>query len=417
VAPRARFILPVAALIGGGAWVAHAARATPLPVAEPIVVRQAFTYVADTLALNETLSELFARHGLGPGEVHAMLAAAPQIDARRMRAGQVFHMRVPYGAMPERVTIRLAREERLLLERRGGAWSSTVEYIAWRAEGVRVTGTVGTSMWMALVEGMTDDDLPRSARVEFAVALGDVYGWVIDFDREMRAGDQFDVLAERLVSAEGEVRFGRIVAAGVEAGGRANYAFGLPGEDGRLDFYDDRGRSLRRAFLKSPLRFGRLSSRFGMRRHPILGRWRNHLGTDYAANHGTEVRATGDGSVSFAGRDGSYGNVVRIRHTKGFETTYAHLRSFARGVRRGARVTQQQVIGYVGATGLANGPHVHYEFRRNGVPLNSRRVDLGDGTPVPATRRAEFDSVKTTYLGVLATVPPPVPTLARADEE
>lgn len=415
--PRARLLFPIAALIGGGAWVAHAARTLPLPVAEPIVVRQAFVHLADTLAPNETLSELFARHGLGPSDVHAMLAAAPQIDARRVRAGQVFHMRVPYGDAPQRVVVRLDREERLRLERNDDAWAATVEYIAWRSEAVRVTGTVNTSMWVALVEGMSDDDLPRSARVEFAVALGDVYGWVIDFDRELRSGDRFDVLAERLVSAEGEVRFGRILAAGVEAGGRANYAFGLARDDGRLDFYDDRGRSLRRAFLKSPLRFGRLSSHFGMRRHPILGRWRNHFGTDYAAAYGTEVRATGDGAVSFAGRDGSYGNVVRIRHAKGFETTYAHLRRFARGIRRGVRVTQQQIIGYVGATGLANGPHVHYEFRKNGVALNSRRVDLGDGTPVPATRQAEFDSVKTAYLAVLATAPPPPVALAHADEE
>jgi len=256
-------------------------------------------------------------------------------------------------------------------------------------------------MWVALVDGISVDAMPRSARVEFAVALGDVYGWVIDFDRESRAGDRFDILAERLVSAEGEVRFGRVLAADVEAGGQANYAIGLSNPEGRLEFFDKEGRSLRRAFLKSPLRFGRLSSRFGRRRHPILGGWRNHLGTDYAASPGTEVRATGDGTVSYAGRDGAYGNVIRIRHPKGYETTYAHLRSFGRGIRPGAHVVQQQVVGYVGSTGLANGPHVHYEFRKNGVPLNSRRVDLGDGTPVPAARRAEFDMMKAAYLGIL----------------
>ena len=355
-----------------------------------------------TIAPGQTLSDLFGARGLAPLDVHAVLTAAPQLDARRIRAGEVVEMRIPVGGTPDRITMSLNRSERLALERAGDGWKTAVERIAWRAEPIRVTGTVSSSMWVALVEGISDDDMPRSARVEFAVALGDVYGWVIDFDRESRAGDRFDVLAERLVSAEGDVRFGRVLAAEVEAGGRAQFAIGLPRSDGGLEFFDHDGLSLRRAFLKSPLRFGRLSSRFGRRRHPILGGWRNHLGIDYAASLGTEVRATGDGTVQFAGRDGAYGNVVRIRHAKGYETAYAHLRSFGRGIRPGARVSQQQVVGYVGSTGLANGPHVHYEFRKNGVALNSRRVDLGDGTPVPAERRAEFDMIKAAYLGILA---------------
>jgi len=398
---RALVAFPIAASFGG-AWLASTAWHTPLPVAAPIVVERAFRRVTDTLALGQTLSELLGGRGLSPGDVSAMLAAAPQLDPRRVRAGESVHLRIPVGSSPDRVAMSLGRRERLVLKREADDWTTSVERIAWHAEPIRVTGTVSTSMWMALVEGISDDALPRSARVEFAVALGDVYGWVIDFDRESRAGDRFDVLAERLVSADGEVHFGRVLAADVEAGGRVNYAIGLPRADGQLEFFDDDGQSLRRAFLKSPLRFGRLSSRFGRRRHPILGGWRNHLGIDYAASPGTEVRATGDGTVSYAGRDGAYGNVVRIRHTKGYETTYAHLRSFGRGIRAGVRVRQQQVVGYVGSTGLANGPHVHYEFRKNGVPLNSRRVDLGDGTPVPTERRAEFDMLRTAYLGILA---------------
>lgn len=397
---RALVAFPIAASFGG-AWLVSTAGPSPIPVAAPIVVDRAFHRVEDTLVTGQTLSDLLGGHGLSPADVHAVLAAAPQLDPRRMRAGQVLEMRIPVGGTPDRITVSLGRRERLSLMREGDAWATDVEPIAWRAEPIRVAGAVTTSMWMALVDGISDDDLPRSARVEFAVALGDVYGWVIDFDRESRAGDRFEVLAERLVSVDGEVRFGRVLAADVEAGGRANLAIGLPRLDGQLEFFDDEGQSLRRAFLQSPLRFGRLSSRFGRRRHPILGGWRNHLGVDYAASPGTEVRATGDGTVSYAGRDGAYGNVVRVRHAKGYETTYAHLRSFGRGIRVGARVLQQQVVGYVGSTGLANGPHVHYEFRKNGEALNSRRVDLGDGTPVAAERRAEFDMMKAAYLGIL----------------
>jgi len=401
---RALVAFPIAASFGG-VWLVTTAGDSSLPVAAPIVVDRAFRRVADTLAAGQTLSDLLGERGLSPADVHAVLAAAPQLDPRRIRAGEVLELRIPVGGTPDRITMALGQRERLALRREADDWTTAVERITWRAEPIRVTGAVSTSMWMALVEGIGDETLPRSARVEFAVALGDVYGWVIDFDRESRAGDRFDVLAERLISADGDVRFGRVLAADVEAAGRANYAIGLPRADGQLEFFDDDGQSLRRAFLKSPLRFGRLSSRFGRRRHPILGGWRNHLGIDYAASPGTEVRATGDGTVSYAGRDGAYGNVVRVRHAKGYETTYAHLRSFGRGIRVGARVSQQQVVGYVGSTGLANGPHVHYEFRKNGVALNSRRVDLGDGTPVAAERRAEFDMMKAAYLGILAVSP------------
>ena len=160
---------------------------------------------------------------------------------------------------------------------------------------------------------------------------------------------------------------------------------------GRPTFYDADGNSLRRAFLRAPVQFRRISSTFARaRRHPVLGITRRHQGTDYAAAPGTPVMAAGDGVVLRAGRAGGYGNLIELRHRNGITTRYGHLRGFARGIRGGARVSQGQTIGYVGSTGLASGPHLHYEFRVNGVAKDPRRVELGNGAPIadPTARRS-----------------------------
>jgi murein DD-endopeptidase MepM/ murein hydrolase activator NlpD len=220
--------------------------------------------------------------------------------------------------------------------------------------------------------------------------LAEVYDWTVDFTRDIRPGDHFRVLMERRVSEEGEVRLGRILAADLTVAGTHLPAYRFEAEDGTTGYFDDQGRSLRRAFLRAPLEFRRISSRFSSaRRHPILGRVRRHAGTDYAADRGTPVRATADGVVLRAGRVSNYGNLVELRHAKGITTRYGHLQRIA--VRSGARVTQGQVVGYVGATGLANGPHLHYEFRVNGVAKDHRRVDLGTGDPVPKKDRDAFE--------------------------
>jgi murein DD-endopeptidase MepM/ murein hydrolase activator NlpD len=160
---------------------------------------------------------------------------------------------------------------------------------------------------------------------------------------------------------------------------------------GRPAYYDAEGNSLRRAFLRAPVQFRRISSSFARARfHPMLGISRRHEGTDYAADPGTPVMAAGDGVVARAGWTGGYGNMVEIRHRSGIVTRYGHLRGFARGIRSGRRVSQGQVIGYVGSTGLATGPHLHYEFRVNGTARDSRRVSLGNGAPIPPGQRTLF---------------------------
>jgi murein DD-endopeptidase MepM/ murein hydrolase activator NlpD len=197
---------------------------------------------------------------------------------------------------------------------------------------------------------------------------------------------------ERLVSEDGEVRVGRVLAGDLTISGKNLTAFRFGGENGRgVLYYDDQGNSLRRAFLRAPVEFRRISSNFArLRYHPLLGLSRRHEGTDYAAAPGTPVMAAGDGVVLRAGRGGGYGNLIELRHLNGITTRYGHLRGFARNIRSGTRVQQGQIIGYVGSTGLATGPHLHYEFRMNGVAKDSRRVNLGSGSPVASKDRTAF---------------------------
>lgn len=266
---------------------------------------------------------------------------------------------------------------------------------------------IQSNLYDALDGAVPDSFLPGKERIALAWAIADVYDWEIDFTRDIRPGDRFEVLIERLESPEGERRFGRILAARVDVAATPSYAFYFEGEGGRGGFYDTKGRSLRRAFLRAPLQYRRISSRFGGRYHPILNRWRSHQGTDYAAAWGTPVRATADGAVTFAGREGGYGNLIEVRHANGIRTRYGHLSKFAKGLRVGQRVTQDQTVGYVGSTGLSTGPHLHYEFLVNGRATNPQRKDAGPVQAVPSKLKSQFETLRTQLVAELEPSPHP----------
>ncbi len=372
----------IAALTGRWPW-------RRLQVAPAIVVNQAWIDVADTLRRGETIGDLFARQGLVSLDLGRLGDVG--VDARRLRAGLIFQFRRLVGQEePSRVVVRTGPEERVRLERDQAAWDAEREIIPWTAETVQVGGTIGSSLYLALDEHVPDAVLDGGERVKLAWDLADVYAWSVDFTRDLQFGDGFSALVERRVSAEGEVRYGRILAAVLTLSGKPLTAFRFS-QNGQEGFYDVAGASLRRAFLAAPVEFRRISSRFSRARfHPILRRYRLHAGTDYAADAGTPVLAAGDGTVATAGWSGGYGNLVEIRHRNGVSTRYAHLRGFARGVRAGARVNQGEVIGYVGSTGLATAAHLHYEFRVNGAPQDPRRVQIPAGPPIGPAFRAEF---------------------------
>jgi murein DD-endopeptidase MepM/ murein hydrolase activator NlpD len=362
-----------------------------LPVAKPIVVvGDLSTEVLDTLRRGETLSELLSRQGVLDLDLTRLDITT--LDPRRLRAGLVFSFRRPAAdSLPDRISVRATPEQRVVFRRAAAGWESAVDSIQWRAEPFRIEGAIDNSLYEAIDAQVGDDQLDAAQRQRLAWDLADIYAWQVDFTRDIQTGDRFRVVFDRLISEDGEIRFGRVLASDLTMSGKSITAFRF--ETGsRPTFYDTDGNSLRRAFLRAPVQFRRISSSFARaRRHPVLGITRRHQGTDYAASPGTPVMAAGDGVVLRAGRAGGYGNLIELRHRNGITTRYGHLRGFARGVRRGARVTQGQTIGYVGSTGLASGPHLHYEFRVNGVAKDSRRVDLGNGAPVPRTDRDAFE--------------------------
>jgi murein DD-endopeptidase MepM/ murein hydrolase activator NlpD len=362
-----------------------------LSLAPPVTV-PAWTQQVDTLERGETVAGLLARAGLPGAEIVGALEAAVGFDSRRARAGMPVTVRTfAADTTPSELILQLAIDRLLHLRRSPDGWSSEEVRLPWRTDTIVVSGTIRSNLYEALDEG-AGGALPPAARAELAWTIADIYEYRVDMSRELQDGDELRVLFERSVGPAGAVRVGKVLAARFVLSGEAVEAIRYASSGVGGDYFDQTGRSLRAAFLRTPVAFRRISSRFGMRRHPILGTMRRHQGIDYAAASGTPVRAIGDGVVLFAGRKGGYGNVLEIRHRNGFVSRYGHLRGFARSVRRGSRVTIAQTVAYVGSTGLSTAPHLHFEVLVNGVHRNPRVAlyEMG-GEASPKRERAECD--------------------------
>jgi murein DD-endopeptidase MepM/ murein hydrolase activator NlpD len=235
------------------------------------------------------------------------------------------------------------------------------------ADTVLIRGVIRSSLYDALHRAAARS-LPYLAHAELTWRLADIFEYRVDMSRDLEPGDEVRVLVERALRPNGSVYASELLAARLKVSGSPIEAV----RSRRGVYVDRRGAALRATFLRAPLSYRRLSSEFGMRWHPILGRWREHRGVDYAAAPGTPVRSVGDGVVVFAGRRGSYGNLVEVSHPGGVLTRYAHLRGYASGTRPGVRVRVGQTVGYVGSTGLSTGPHLHFEMLVNGQYTDPR---------------------------------------------
>jgi murein DD-endopeptidase MepM/ murein hydrolase activator NlpD len=230
-------------------------------------------------------------------------------------------------------------------------------------------------------------DIPQSTLIE----LAGLFGWDIDFALDIRPGDEFSLIYEELFLDGERIGFGNILIANFVNRGREITAIRYEDGKGNAQYYDPSGHSMRKEFLRNPIDFARISSRFNLKRkHPVLNKFRAHRGTDYAARTGTPIKSTGDGKVIFAGRKGGFGNCVIVQHGSRYQTLYAHLSKFNRKARKGRRVKQGQVIGYVGSTGLATGPHLHFEFRVDGVHRDSLRIKLPKSRSIAKDQKAAF---------------------------
>ena len=349
----------------------------------------------DTLGSGEALTSLFVRDGLTPDEAAQALRAASMIDDRRVPAGmQVRLVGDSTEERPREMTLQLSVERAVHLSRVGEEWTAREERTPWLTDTVVAHAVIRRSLYEAL-DADVGALLPKGARAELAWALADIYEYRIDMSRELQVGDLVRVAFERRRLPSGVSRIGTILSAGIQRSGEELQAIRfLPAGSLNGQYYDQGGRSLRAAFLRAPLSFRRISSVFGMRKHPILGELRSHKGTDYAASAGTPVRSIGDGAVIFAGRKGGYGNLIEVRHSNGFVSRYGHLRGFAAGIRSGSRVAIGSTVGFVGMTGLATAPHLHFEVLVDGVQRDPRSaLGRAAGQPLLAGDMAPFREV------------------------
>ncbi len=362
LAPTPRYHPSLARLTGPGEEPLDLARAK---VPEPLVLRR-----------GQTLGSLLGELGLSPPEVHAAAAAlAEHLDVRKLRPGELGLAWFDADGLA-RLRLRRGDEGWVELSRRGAAW--TTSWHAFRRE-VR----------MRRIEGRLEDSLEAAVRraggmPTAAYAMAEVLQWDLDFNRDLRVGDRFQVLYEEVYLDGEPAGLGEVRALVYETRGRPIEAYRFA--DG---YYDAAGRPTQKMFLRSPLRFTRVTSRFSARRfHPVLKVHRPHYGVDYGAPVGTPVRVTASGTVIFVGRNGGAGKMVKVRHPNGYVTAYLHLSGYA--VRRGNRVSQGDIVGYVGSTGLATGPHLDYRVQKDGRWVDPLRLTSEPAPPLSRRELARF---------------------------
>lgn len=321
-----------------------------------------------TVSSGDTLSAMFAQVGLSATELYRVVNSSEEANVlNRLYPGNELSFQMSQPGQLDTLKVMTSPLEGFQFARLGDSYEATPINIQPEVLQVQKHGQIAASLFMAADEAQ----IPAGIIMEMA----DIFGGVIDFLLDPREGDQFSLIYEEKYLDGERVGTGDIIGAQFINRGREYLALRYQNEAGQIGYFSPAGESMQRAFLRNPLDVFRISSNFNPnRRHPILNTIRAHKGTDYAAPTGTPIRATADGTVTWAGRNGSFGNLVVIKHHGAFETKYAHLNTYANDVKKGSRVQQGQIIGYVGSTGSATGPHLHYEFLINGVHKNPRTV-------------------------------------------
>lgn len=371
-----------------------AAPATVEAPAEPQEANLAFSTIEVVVSRNDTMDRLFRRFELNLSDL-ATLRNLPELRAQvdRLRPGELLRFMHRGGELVG-LERKLSDSETLKVTRGETGFVTDVLENPLESHTRTASATIDSSLFQAAAEA----GLPDSV----AFTLAEIFQYDIDFVLDIQAGDRFTVVYEELFQDGVPLRTGNILAAKFVNAGREYRAVRYVDAQGHGEYFTPDGRSLRKAFIRAPVQFSRVSSRFNSaRKHPILNRIRAHKGVDYAAPVGTPVRAAGEGRVRFVGRQGGYGNVVELEHGSGVVTVYGHLSRFAKNLKRGQRVELGQVIAYVGQTGLATGPHLHYEYRVRGVHKNPQTVPLPDAAPIPADDRDRFLTATADYVNML----------------
>ena len=379
---------------------------------EPIYATPAERVEVRSLAQDQTLGDLLSGVLDGSAQSGLILALREQANPRRMRPGTEVAFRWLQGDSPvlRAVDIKINADQTVRLAPTTVGWDSELIRTPILTDTVWVAGEIRSSLWESVYGNEDLDGVELNDRAELILELEKVFQWQVDFLRQIRAGDFYRFAFEREVRPDGTMRTGHVLSAELVNRGRSLQALWFdPNRDGSGTYYDPEGNSVRRAFLKSPiaLRY-RISSGFTSSRfHPILKTWRAHRGVDFAAGTGTPVRATGNGVVTRRGNDSALGNMIELQHSSGWTTRYGHMTRFAPGIRVGSPIKQEDVIGYVGMTGLATGPHLHYEMRSHGNPKDPLAVDLPAGDPVPTDQWEVWEVQSSEHLALLDRLPLP----------
>ena len=370
------------------------------------------------LKRRETLIDVLDRLGANRRESNgAVHAAAKHINMRRLRPGQKVTAYFERAVATEEaepilagLTFHPEPGRRVLVNKAStGQWVSRELQAKLIPAHEKVGGTIDSSIYeLARSQGAGDQQV-----VDFA----NIFAYDVDFQREIRPGDTFEIAYETFSDERGDkIKAGDVLYASLNGTRvKRNFYRFTTSDDGIADYYDEQGQSARKFLMKTPINGARLSSHFGKRRHPVLGYTKMHKGTDFAAPRGTPVYAAGNGVIERASRWGSFGNYVRIRHANGYKTAYAHLKGYGKGIKKGRRVKQGQIIGYVGTTGRSTGPHLHYEVMVKGKHVNAMRLKLPTGRKLKGDVLDAFKVEKTRIDAIRGTLPPYTAEHASAD--
>jgi murein DD-endopeptidase MepM/ murein hydrolase activator NlpD len=355
----------------------------------------------------DSLYSIFKKNGFRLADLDAIVKASDDTrELRRLVPGQ----RMDFHLTPDNGVSKLVHyldDTRTLHVRRNGVgYDSRFVDVPLDRHVATATGTIESSLFIAAQrEGLSSNIIMQ---------MVEIFGWDVDFALDIRAGDRFAVVYDELYKDGKKLRDGNILAASFTNQGKTTRIVRYEYPDGRSSYFTPEGVSIRKAFLRTPVNYARISSGFSLRRkHPVLHKFRAHRGVDYAAPRGTPIKATGDGKIEFIGYKGGYGKTIVLRHGSTYTTLYAHMSRYAKRLRRGQRVSQGQTIGYIGSTGLSTGPHLHYEFRVRGVHRNPLRVKLPKASPIEKKYEQHFLSTTQDLVARLGIVSNP--TLA-ADE-
>lgn len=350
----------------------------------------------------DSLSKLFKKSGFSAKSLHEIMLIGDATSAlKKIRPGQFIEFGRNENKQLAALRYAPSRIEQLTVIKdtanKDHQWRASWESKEIEIREAQASAIIQDSLFLSGAEAGLSDRL--------IMELAGIFGWDIDFALDIRKGDSFSVIYEERYLKGEKIGDGEIIAAEFTNQGKKHQAIRFTDSDNHTDYYSAAGKSMRKAFLRTPLKFSRISSRFTRKRwHPVLKKWRSHKGVDYAAPRGTPVKATSNGKIAFRGNKGGYGKAIFVKHGKTYTTVYGHLSKYAKNTRKGSKVKQGQIIGYVGSTGLATGPHLHYEMRVNGVHRNPLKVKLPKAKSINAKYKQSFAKHADPLLAQLALI-------------